>query len=78
MRVEDLKGWLREASRETNPVNHQWRLLVRLIQKTSKDGVVPEEVAWATVVLLPKGRGGYRKIGLVEVFWKVCATVLNC
>ena len=27
---------------------------------------------------LPKGRGGYRGIGLVEVVWKVCVAVINC
>ena len=34
MREEDLKGCLREESRETDPVTHWWRLLVILIQKT--------------------------------------------
>ena len=43
IRAEDLiKGWLQEASRDNNLVRRQWRLLVRLIQRTSKDGVVPE------------------------------------
>ena len=46
MRSEDLKGWLREASRDTNPVKHWWRLLVRLIQKTPENGMVPDEVVW--------------------------------
>ena len=45
MRTEDLKVWLREASRETNPVKHRWQLLVRLIQKNFEYGVVPDEVA---------------------------------
>ena len=27
---------------------------------------------------LPKGRGAYWYIGLVEVVWKVCAAVVNC
>ena len=31
MRVEDLKEWLKVASRETNPVTHWWRLLVRIV-----------------------------------------------
>ena len=78
MRVEDLKGWLRGASICTNPVKHQCQLLVRLIQKTFKDGVVPEEVAWETMVFLPKGRGEYWGIGFIEVVWKVSAAVVNC
>ena len=38
---------------------------MRLIQRTFRDGVVPEEVAGATVVLLLKGRWEYRGIRLV-------------
>ena len=29
------------------------------------------------MVLIPKGRGDYRGIGLVEVMWKVVAVILN-
>ena len=36
-----------------------------------------EEVAWATTVFLSRGRVEYQGIGLVEVVWKVCATVVN-
>ena len=36
-----------------------------------------EEVTWATVVLLSKGREGYQVIGLVEVVWEICTTVVN-
>ena len=36
-----------------------------------------EEVAWDTMVFLPKGRGGYQGIGLVDVLWKVCVMVVN-
>ena len=32
---------------------------------------------WQTVVLIPKGEKNYRGIGLVEVMWKVVATILN-
>ena len=67
MQAEDIKGWLREASWEKNPVKRRWRLLVRLIQRTFEDWVVPEEVTWATIVFLLKGRGGgvsgYRDCG---------------
>ena len=30
------------------------------------------------MVLLTKGKADYRGIGLVEVVWKVCATVVDC
>ena len=54
-----MKRWLWEASRKTDPMKHWWHLLVRLIQRTFKDGVVMEEVAWATMVFLPKCKGEY-------------------
>ena len=43
-----------------------------------EDGVVPEEVTQVTMVLLPKGRGGYWGIGLMKVVWKICVVVENC
>ena len=54
MRLEDLKGWLQEASGEKNPAIRRWRLLMRIIQKKFNDGVVPEEVAWVTMVSYQK------------------------
>ena len=41
------------------------------------EGVLPEELTWATMFLLPKLKGGCWDIGLVEATWKVCAVVLN-
>ena len=29
------------------------------------------------MVLIPKGKGEYLRIGLVEVLWKVCSVVAN-
>ena len=34
-------------------------------------------MVWATMVFLPKRRGEYRGIGIVEVVWKVCTAVVN-
>ena len=36
-----------------------------------------EEYMWQAVVLIPKGGGDYRGIGLVEVVWKVVTLILN-
>ena len=62
---------------ETDPVIHQCQLLLIIIHKTFKYGAVTEKVAWDTMVFLPEVRGEYRRIGTVEVVWKVCATVVN-
>ena len=34
-------------------------------------------MSWSTVVLLPKGNGGYRGIGLLEISWKVIESIIN-
>ena len=41
------------------------------------EGRLAEEVAWKAVVLIPKGKGYYHGICLVEVLWKVVVVVLN-
>ena len=51
---------------------------MRLIQERLWNRKVSNEIAWATMVLLLKGRGEYRVIGLVEMLWKVCSVVVNC
>ena len=58
-RSEDLKVWLWEALREKNTVRRQCRMLVNLIQRTFKDGVLSKEVAWSNIVFLPKVSWGY-------------------
>ena len=52
--------------------------VVEIIQMAFQDGELEEEVTWQAVVLIPKGKGEYRGIGLVEVMWKVVAVILNC
>ena len=36
--------------------------MVILVHVLFRDGNVPEDSDWATMVLLPKGKGGYRSI----------------
>ena len=40
--------------------------------------MVPEEISWEKIVLIPKGKVGYRGIWLVELLWKACSVVVNC
>ena len=51
---------------------------MRLVQQTFGYGTPPAELAWATMILIPKGKGEYRVIGLVKLEWKLCAAVVNC
>ena len=52
--------------------------MVKLVQVVFRNGTVTEEILWDTMVLLPKWKGGYRGIGLVEVLWNMCSVVVNC
>ena len=51
--------------------------MVELVQTAFRDGDMAEEATWQAVVLIPKGKGDYRGISLVEVMWKVVAVILN-
>ena len=41
------------------------------------EGLLVEDTTWKAVILIPKGKGDYRVIGLVELMWKVVAVILN-
>ena len=51
---------------------------MRLVQLLFGGGTMPEEMTMVTIVLLLKGKGGYWRIGVVEVLWKVCSIFVNC
>ena len=50
-------------------------MMVDLIQTAFQRGEMAEEALWQAVVLIPKGKKDYRGIGLVEVMWKVVASI---
>ena len=50
---------------------------MELIQTILLEGELAEEAACQAVVLIPKGGGDYRGIGLVEVMWKAVVVILN-
>ena len=41
------------------------------------NGYITEALMWTTMVLIPKGKGAYTGIGLVETIWKVCTSIIN-
>ena len=63
--------------REENPYQGNWDRVVDLIQTCFREQQVPTQLLWSTVVLLPKGNGDYRGIGLLEMSWKVIESVIN-
>jgi hypothetical protein len=77
VRAEKLKEWLLEATRQENPDRENWNRVVKLVQLCFKERQVPTQLSWSTVVLLPKGGGDYRGIGLLEIVWKVIESIIN-
>ena len=54
-----------------------WEKVVEMTQTAFRDQNLAEEAVWQTVVLIPKGKGEFRGIGLVEVTWKLIAVILH-
>ena len=74
MRAEHAKEWLRGIRQEDNPERlgggpsngDHWCLFVQLVQAAWTHGEIPRQILWIIVVLIPKGGGDYRGIGLLE------------
>ena len=77
MRAEHLKMWLIEATREKNMDKARWEGLVSMAKLNFQEGIMSAELTWTTMILLPKGKGEYRRIRLVEVIWKMISTIIN-
>jgi hypothetical protein len=78
MRGKHVKDWLWGVRREEDakgqgaPGNgDNWQLFAHLVQATWAYGIVPRQLLWIIVILIPKGGGDYRGIGLLEPIWKV-------
>ncbi len=41
-------------------------------------GIVPCQLLWIIVILIPKGGGDYHSIGLLEPIWKVIEWIIDC
>jgi hypothetical protein len=83
MRAEHLKDWLQgmreeEESEGANTTSgDKWRALTKLVQMVWNEGRIPPQLGWVITVLVPKGSGGYRGIGLLEPIWKVVKRVMD-
>ena len=77
LRTDQLKDWLQAARREEDPDSTHWNTLAELVQHAFETGNLPEELVRSTMMLLPKGGGQFRGIGLLESAWKVTSSVMN-
>ena len=79
--AEDIKCWLRGMLEEEKDgkegAGDKWRLFVKLIQAIWHTGHIPQQMRWVIIVLIPKGDGDYRGIGLLEPFWKVIECLMD-
>jgi hypothetical protein len=73
MCAKHVKEWLHGVQQEDDPEGHgvdgagdNWRLFVLLVQAAWTHGTIPHQLLWIIVVLIPKGGGDYRGIGLLE------------
>ena len=39
--------------------------------------LLPADLTWTAMLLLPTGQGDYMGIGLLEAIWKMIATIIN-
>ena len=83
MRAEHLKGWLQGMKKEeesegaNTTAGDRWRPLTKLVQTVWDEGCIPPQLGWIITVLVPKGRGVYCGIGLLEPIWKVIERVMD-
>jgi len=54
-----------------------WKLFVELVQAIWTHVIVPRQMLWSIVVLIPKGGGDYWGIGLLEPIWKVLERIID-
>ena len=55
-----------------------WGKVVELTQMAFREGKLSEEATWQAMVMIPKVKGEFRGIGLVEVVWKLLTLILHC
>ena len=84
MCTKHIKGWLQGIWWEEDPdgrraegAGDSWCLFVWLVQAAWTNGMIPLQLHWSIVVLIPKGGGDYRGIRLLESIWKYIKCVID-
>ena len=89
MRAEHMKEWLAGVEEEEQEdeeaataalakgTGDRWRVLVKLVRTMWSKGTLPDQQSWVIIVLLPKGGGDYRGIGLLEPLWKLVEVIMD-
>jgi Reverse transcriptase (RNA-dependent DNA polymerase) len=81
MSEEHLKAWLELATDSPDGIaardSTAWEALCTFVRHVYATGEMPVELSWATMILLPKGEGQYRGIGLLEISWKLISKIID-
>ena len=72
--MAEEKGKTKTATEEEG--EDLWAKVVELTQTAFREGKLAEEATWQAMVMIPKGNGEFRVIGLVEVVWKILTLII--
>ena len=50
---------------------------MKLVTAVWETGTIPQQLGWVIVVLIPKGGGDYRRIGLLEPIWRIIKRLMD-
>ena len=70
IRSEQLQYWMGATKHEELTDTANWDWVEEIIQKAFMDVRPPADRTWQTVVLIIKGNGKFRGIGIVDGLWK--------
>ncbi len=81
MKAEHIKEWLGDMRRKeledgVEGIGDRWRSFVALLQGVWEHGSISTQMTWMIIILLPKGGGDYRGIGILDPIWKVVEKVM--
>jgi hypothetical protein len=91
MQAEHVKAWLadirheekaarenpgRIAEAEGGNLGKKWGIFVKMIQTIWDQGEIPMQMSWMVIVLIPKGGGNFRGIGILNPCWKVVEKIM--
>ena len=72
-----MKYGIEAATREEWPDMENWDWVVEILQICFWYGRLPTECTCQTTVLVPKGNGYFRGVGIVKVLWKALLGAIN-
>ena len=76
--MDNIRRWMASLTQEEYPHTENWYRFIDLVQMEFREGRLLDKCTWNMFVLIPKGNGEFRGIGLVEVLWNTVSGMINC